>query len=277
MAITDLNVLLGRIDPSSFPFALNLQAAKEKLGQIDRSMQQAGQQVRSLDALADGFRRIANQTMAKRFAISRSLKADPRQHALIGFGGAAGQHVCEVADLLNITKIIDPPEAGLLSALGMGLAKLHRSEVQSIYCKVEAISESELQKTFETLADRCEHSLLAAKVTSGDIEIETKVEVRYVGTDQSLVLDWNGYESLRSEFEREHQGRYGYIRDNRSLEIVAARCEAYGRLVGKSNRSNRSHQYRSIRLYFRQRRSIAMVDGEMHGRWLEIHCRWERD
>ncbi len=175
MAITDLNVLLGRIDPSSFPFALNLQAAKEKLQLIDQSMQHAGQQVRSLDALADGFRRIANQTMAEAIRdISIAQGADPRQHVLIGFGGAAGQHACEVADLLGITKIIDPPEAGLLSALGMGLAKLHRSEVQSIYRNMEAISESELQKTFETLADRCEQSLVAAKVTSGDIEIETK-------------------------------------------------------------------------------------------------------
>ena len=87
LAITDLNVLLGRIDPSRFPFALNLHAAKERLQQIDRSMKEAGQQVRSLDALADGFRRIANQTMAEAIRdISIAQGADPRQHALIGFG-----------------------------------------------------------------------------------------------------------------------------------------------------------------------------------------------
>jgi len=84
--------------------------------------------------LIQGFRRIANEQMAAAVrAITIQQGADPREHVLVGFGGAAGQHICEVAELLGIRRIVDHPDAGLLSALGMGLAQIKRSKSVPIY------------------------------------------------------------------------------------------------------------------------------------------------
>ena len=123
LTITDLNVALGRVPADQFPFPLDLQAIDQRLDELQLELSAVGKAFASRELLADGLRNIAAQQMAEAVrTVSIAQGADPREHALVGFGGAAGQHICEIADLLGIERVIHTHEAGLLSALGMGLA-----------------------------------------------------------------------------------------------------------------------------------------------------------
>ncbi len=148
LTVTDLNLLTGRIVPEEFPFALDINASRKRLQDL--------LQVATIDLteanmlkIAEGLRAIANEHMAAAVRkISIAQGADPRNHALIGFGGAAGQHICEIADLLGMDTILDVPEAGLLSALGIGLASVSRWSSKGFYKLLQEVREDDLEQNF---------------------------------------------------------------------------------------------------------------------------------
>ncbi|MFM8397959.1 MAG: hydantoinase/oxoprolinase family protein, partial [Pirellula sp.] len=114
LTITDLNLLQGRIDPQAFPIPLDLKAAEDRLSELLEQVR-GNALFESMDAdkLVSGLRQIANEQMASAVrSISIEQGADPREHVLVGFGGAAGQHICQIAELLEMDRIIDHPEAG---------------------------------------------------------------------------------------------------------------------------------------------------------------------
>ncbi len=101
------------------------------IGASDHGASVEGEQ---LIQLAAGLRKIANEIMASAVRkITIAQGADPRSHAVVGFGGAAGQHLCEIAEILQVDTLLDPPQAGVLSALGMGLATVSRWASAGIY------------------------------------------------------------------------------------------------------------------------------------------------
>lgn len=225
LTITDLNLILGRIDPRAFPFPLDEQAANAALNHVLREFQAASAENQSATAhqLATGFRRIANETMANAVrSISISQGADPRQHALVSFGGAAGQHICEIAALLGIETIVDPPEAGLLSALGMGMARLQYTASSPIYKKLSDLHQNWLAEARENLAEsiRMQNPPPQEEWES----LSCRIEARYVGAEGTLLLDWpsNSWNSIdfTQQFHAMHAKRFGYDRKDRPLEIA---------------------------------------------------------
>ncbi|RME04667.1 MAG: hydantoinase/oxoprolinase family protein, partial [Planctomycetota bacterium] len=121
--LTDANLLLGRIDPKYFPaFPLQKQPVQEAFANLAKEIQQSTQRPITAEQVALGAIEVANNHMAEAIkVISVSRGYDPREYALCAFGGAAGQHICAIARLLRIPKIIIHPFASLFSALGMGL------------------------------------------------------------------------------------------------------------------------------------------------------------
>jgi 5-oxoprolinase (ATP-hydrolysing) len=225
LTITDLNLLLDRIEPKAFPFPLDRQAASDALHRVLSEFQAARADNKNATAqqLAIGFRRIANETMANAVrSISISQGADPRQHALVSFGGAAGQHICEIASLLGIETVIDPPEAGLLSALGMGMAQLQYNASHPIYKKIDELNQNWLADT--------KHALAAAIGQQNPSqhedweELSCRIEARYTGAEGTLTLDWHSTLWSASEFANQfhavHAKRFGYDRKDRPLEIA---------------------------------------------------------
>ncbi|MFN7875609.1 MAG: hydantoinase B/oxoprolinase family protein, partial [Pirellula sp.] len=226
LTITDLNLLLDRIEPKAFPFPLDRQAANDALHKVLSEFQAASEvnQNTAAQQLAVGFRRIANETMANAVrSVSISQGADPRQHALVSFGGAAGQHICEIADLLEIETVIDPPEAGLLSALGMGMAQLQYTASHPIYKKINDLVPDWLIETKNAL------TLAIAKQNPSQqedwLELSCRIEARYSGAEGTLTFDWQSPFWDASEFARQfhtlHVKRFGYDRKDRLLEIAA--------------------------------------------------------
>lgn len=222
LTLTDLNVYLNRIPHDQFPFPIDLASIQQRLSQL-LAESGASLGMQSPQELATGFRRIANEQMAEAVrTVSIAQGLDPRGHALVGFGGAAGQHICEIADLLEIRTVIDSADSGMLSALGMGLATIRRDAVVSVYSDLDDCAWEALEE------------LIAKNISTVDLSAETggedqtirhgrELELRYRGTDVSLTVPWMAREEVRSAFETAHRKRFGYIQPGRPLELVAIR------------------------------------------------------
>lgn len=237
LTITDLNMWLGRLPDHQFPFPLDRPAVETQL----RDLQVAARDalgIDDLDELARGFRRIANAQMAEAVrTVSITQGTDPRTHALLGFGGAAGQHICEIAEILGITEVIDTPEAGLLSALGMGLADLRLDAAVAVYTPYDSLDWPALATQATAEAERLAAQLRQQVGQSVDIACSYWLELRYANTDFALTLPWpaagmanaSNATQLRVAFDELHRQRYGYARKHRPLEVVAVRIESIAR------------------------------------------------
>lgn len=229
LTITDLNCFLGRLPASQFPFPLDLAATKRRLQELFDQMELAGVRFESLEHLADGLRAIANQQMAEAVrTVSIAQGADPRKHTLVGFGGAAGQHICEIADLLGMQRIFDSAEAGLFSALGMGLASLRRDGTLPIYRVLAQVDVDELVERSQRLAKDLQQDWTRSMASSA-IETLFEAELRYEGTDVTLTvpleLTTHAWQCLTEQFSAKHLKRFGYVRSHRAIELVAIRVE----------------------------------------------------
>jgi 5-oxoprolinase (ATP-hydrolysing) len=122
LAITDANLALGRVQPDRFPFPLAREPVDAALDEICASLRAAGRE-RTREEVAAGFVEVANASMAQAIAqVSVARGVDPRECALVGFGGAGGQHVCAVARSLGMRDVLLHPFAGILSAWGIGIS-----------------------------------------------------------------------------------------------------------------------------------------------------------
>jgi 5-oxoprolinase (ATP-hydrolysing) len=229
LTITDLNVFLGRLPKEQFPFPLDESAILIRLDELLAAMQGV-LPINSREQLADGLRRLANEQMSAAVrTVSTAQGVDPRGATLVGFGGAAGQHICEIAELLGMTQIIDSAEAGLLSALGMGLADVRRDAALPVYqlldrCDWHAASQQAAQQIQVLMAQLTELGIASEK-----IESLVWCELRYRGTDATLTVAWSDQSQVAEAFHAEHEKRFGYARRTREIEVVALRIEALGR------------------------------------------------
>ena len=228
LTVTDVNLFLGRIVPERFPFPLDHGSTERRLRELAEVVQDATvAEATSPASLAAGLLRIANANMAaaiRRVTVAKG--ADPAEYVLVAFGGAAGQHACSVARELGIRQVLLDPEAGVLSALGIGLADVvrHRS------CDIGRVLNAE---TLAYCRDRLavlEVEATTAVVDEGVREIGAtrSLQVRYQGVDSYLTIEWPADDDFEAAFTAEHRKRYGYSHDDRPLEVMAAVVEVVG-------------------------------------------------
>lgn len=228
LCITDINLFLGRIKKDSFPFPLDLAAVETKLKQIQHQIKQSEKQDRSLIWIAEGFLKIAVAKTAQAIRLVSIQKGyDVTEYALVSFGGAAGQICCKVAEELGVEKILIHPQAGVLSAYGIGLADrvIHRS--QGIYRKLTNAMDLETQ--FQSLSTEIvqEFDCLDLKARAGThsvVDFQNKVDVRYTGTESYLTIEFENTDSIASQFEIAHQKRFGFLQQH-AIEIGMIRVE----------------------------------------------------
>ena len=238
LTITDLNLLSGRIDNETFPFPLDKNATAQALNEVLAHLNSAsGIALKQFtgEQLIEGFRRIANEHMASAVrCISIAQGADPRRHALVGFGGAAGQHICEVADLLGMTHVIDPPQAGLLSALGMGMASIKRSLSRPIYQLLAHLEGSTIAELQAVLWKSATSELDREGIAGPQVAAMFDLELRYVGTDGAIMvnieerceMEVNDFiNDCSTRFTELHQKRYGYACLSKPIEVVSLKGE----------------------------------------------------
>ena len=222
LALTDINLFLGRLRSDRFPFSVSADRVHAGLTAIQQRLASAGQS-RSKEEIAEGFLEVANANMADAIRqVSVAQGVDVRDYALVVFGGAGGQHAAALARRLGIGRVIIHPYAGVLSAYGMGLANVgwHESEDAGRVDLNEA--------NVEPLLERLESKARAALVAQGHGEQAVcgyrRVDLRYQGTETSITVPYGA--GLRESFEARHEQQFGYRRPSHPVEVVAARVEA---------------------------------------------------
>jgi len=238
LALTDVNLLLGRLAPDRFPFALDRGAAEAGLAALAGAVRRAGQPLGS-EEIAAGFVEVANAAMVQAIAeVSVARGIDPRGRALVGFGGAAGQHVCAVARALGVETVLLHPLAGLLSAYGIGSAEVGWDGQRDAGRRpLAAELPDDLLRSLEHLAERGRAALAGEGAEPDQVRVERRLDLRYAGTEAALAIAEPADGDWRAAFGRAHRGRFGYERPGRSIEIVTARVAVRAPAPGAEVRS----------------------------------------
>ncbi len=256
-ALTDANLVLGRLQVDRFPhsFGPSGAAALDPEASARALLDCAGAEEVELLELAAGFVAIANQRMAEAISeVSTARGHDPREHALIAFGGAAAQHVCAVAEQLGIGHVVLPPMAGLLSAWGISRAKLHASRRQAVDLVWSAEELLQLAPRLAELEEEVRSELISAGANSERLSARIRYLLRYEGSDTELLS-----EDLQ-DFLRRHAQLFGLVREGRTVELRAIQVDCWelaaeqlgAALVGGLGSSHRLPP---------ERRRIGFVDG----------------
>jgi len=233
LTVTDMNFFLGKIRPSHFPFQLDRAVVERQLSQLADQIQQATNARYSPHDLAANFLRVANANMAAAIrSISLAKGYDPRDYVLVAFGGAAAQHACAVAEELGLRRILNHPDAGILSAYGIGTADTVRHRATGVYQLFEEC-ETSLGDLFEQTEQQARQEVTAEQSSTEDrpatIQIQRSLDLRYQGLDAHLnILQPKAGEDLQAytaAYHQEHRRLYGYEQE-RPIEVVAVRVEA---------------------------------------------------
>ncbi len=256
LAVTDLNFFLGRIPQLRFPFRLDRDAVQRRLTALCADVSAATGQRYEPYSLAEGLLAIANANMAEAVrSISVAKGMSPREYLLVAFGGAAPQHACAVARELGMPKILNHPDAGVLSAVGIGMADAARHEARGIYLPLEENTRQRAEHVMLELDRHAREELRGEGVPEARMETARFVDVRYRGLDAFLTISMPEDRDIAGAYQREHVRRFGYAQPGRPLEIVAARVEVTGRsdraLPRSARRAPRPAQpYTSTVAYF---------------------------
>jgi 5-oxoprolinase (ATP-hydrolysing) len=228
LTITDMNVFLGRLPADALPFPLDRTAVRRQLERLSAEIAAATGSTLDCGQLATGYLQIANANMAQAIrSISVKQGFDPREYALVSFGGAAPQHACAVARELGIPRLIDHPQASLLSALGIGMADVRHHAQQGIYQSWETVRDA-LEPIFASLQSTARDHVRRQGIDDHAITLQSSLELRYAGTDWPLRIEAPSDGDYAAAFARRHHEHYGYVRPHARVEVVAARVEAVG-------------------------------------------------
>lgn len=238
-ALTDANVVLGRILPAFSPQTfgpnrdapLDPEASRAALSEIaDAVAEQTGEPM-GVEALALGFVRIADEAMGRPIkALSIQRGYDLRDHALVSFGGAGGQHACGLAGALGMKTIRIHPLAGLQSAYGIAKAAHRLSRVETFFSSVDAAGLALVAARGADIADDLKATLRAENgLEEGDfLETALEIDMRVAGTDTALPLPFDADPaSLTLAFDAAHRRHYGFAPPHPELELVNLRVEAF--------------------------------------------------
>jgi len=224
LTVTDANLLLGRLDAEYF---LGGRMPIDTSRAIEYALKFAEKLQISPTRLAEGIVQIANANMERAIrAVSVQRGYDPRDFALLAFGGAGGMHACEIADTLEIDTILVPELAGVLSALGMLLADVRKDYIQTILKAANAVTVEELEEYVAPLVERAKLEMAAEGFAQNDIAIERSLDMRYQG--QAYEINVPLTPAYIEDFHNGHQRLYGHSNVSRMTEVVNVRVDAAG-------------------------------------------------
>ncbi|MGC4998844.1 hydantoinase B/oxoprolinase family protein [Streptomyces sp. DT195] len=236
LTVTDANVILGRIQPAHFPAVfgpegdqpLDVTAVRDSFAALAREIREATGDERTPEQVAEGYLRIAVAGIAnavKRISVQQGH--DVTRYALTTFGGAGGQHACRVADALGIRTVLVPPMAGVLSALGIGLADTTAMREQSVEAPLTEAAMPGVRETADALEAAARAELRAENVPEDRVETVRRAQLRYDGTDTTLTVELTGPGAMRHAFEERHRATYSFTLD-REIVVEALSVEATG-------------------------------------------------
>ena len=211
LTITDLNLLSDRIAEENFPIKLNKQASYFKLNEIHERLNSDI----SHQELIEAFFNIANNTMASAIRkVSINKGYDPAHHTLIAYGGAGGLHSCGIAEILGISDIVIPYDAGIFSATGMGIAhEAHTFQFPLI------TPLKDLVKNHSDHISKAHKSYNSNIPQSPNFRFKREYHLRLKGQEFSLPIESTDPTELKEKFLQEFKKLTGYFPQFIDIEV----------------------------------------------------------
>ncbi len=235
LTITDCNVMLGRLSPAHFPAVfgpngdqpLDAAIVRQKFQALAKTVAASIGRLDPPEVIAEGFLRIAIDNMAnavKKISVQRGH--DVTGYTLQCFGGAGGQHACGVADALGMRTVFLHPQAGVLSAFGMGLA--HLRALREVQFDAPLARLDEARARIAALATEAAAELAAQGIPAP--RVTRTAYLRYDGSHQSLPVAFGDGDAMAQAFAAAHQARFGFTSPERAIlfEMLAVEAEGGG-------------------------------------------------
>jgi N-methylhydantoinase A len=262
--VTDANLVLGYLDPGD---ALG--------GEIDIDRSAAERAIRTqvaeplgltIEEAALGIMRIVNSNMmhALRF-VSVERGRDPRDYALVPFGGAGPIHGVSLAGELGIGRVLIPPIPGCNSAMGILAADLRHESVRAIHRPLGGMDAGSLREAIAEMSDEVKRQLREEGIPPRRIKIQALADLRYEGQAYDLGIPVPSGKSLEerlaARFHREHRRRYGHALTDERIEVVNARVTGVG-LTDKPSLGGEHGEAVDLAAAQAGKRRITTEDGE---------------
>ncbi|TIP50263.1 MAG: 5-oxoprolinase, partial [Mesorhizobium sp.] len=232
LAVTDANVMLGKLQPDFFPTIfgagqdqpLDAGAVREKFVALATQIGDG----RSPEAVAEGFVTIAVENMAnaiKKISVQRGY--DVTEYLLNCFGGAGGQHACLVADALGMEAVLIHPFSGLLSAYGIGLSSVFASRQQGLLQPLAEESRTAIEALIAALRREVVAELGEQGIAEEALATRPVLHVRYDGTDTALPVNFEqgSIFRARSDFEAAHRAQFGFVYEDKPIVVETVAVE----------------------------------------------------
>ncbi len=236
LAVTDCNVVLGKIQPDHFPHVFGpggdepLDPAAPRAMFEDmaaRIAEETGDAPRRPEDLAEGFLRIAVENMAnaiKKISVQRGY--DVTGYTMNCFGGAGGQHACQVADVLGMTRIYIHPFAGVLSAFGMGLADIRAIREHQLARPID--DRGAARDALARIGAEALDEVIRQGIAPERVRLVQAAHIRTPGSHQTLQVPFGPPQDMQRAFDEAHRQRFGFVPDYDDLVIDLLTAEAVG-------------------------------------------------
>ena len=241
LTITDVNLLLGKLDPQAFGIPIRPMAARQALQVLRLQMERPPTE----RELLLGLEHLANQKMAeaiRKISVERGFH--PSEYHLIAFGGAGGQHACALARLLNIQEVVVPYDAGLLSAFGIRETALERFAERQVLQPWEEYA-PQMPSLMQALQKEAREALMQEGVAEEDIEFpQASLFLRLKGQESTLEVPYAEANDPIRAFKAQYEALYGHWVDNRPLELASVRLRAREKRLPSASSGGQFRAYR---------------------------------
>jgi 5-oxoprolinase (ATP-hydrolysing) len=273
LTITDVNLLLGRIDQSAFAMPLSFEAAERALRDLLQKVRRGNQRAPSKAQVLLSLIQIANEKMAEAIRkVSTQAGHDPADFTLLSFGGAGGQHACALSAILKMKSVLVPYDAGLLSAFGIGHARQEKFAEKLLLQPLDK-SFRLLDGYFQMLVQQAAAQLQAEGHQLQTISTDRKLlYLRFAGQESTIECEVGSPFTLgeiTNQFRKKYTGIYSYWPEDRSIEVESMRV-----IAGVGDALQHVTQ-QSVSTYSASaERQVAMITGA--GKIMADCFAWER-
>lgn len=271
--VTDSNVILGRLRPKQFlggTFTLDLERTRKVASKWLEDQRKNNTAIPKMDLehFAEGVLRVVNANMEKALrVVSIERGHDPRDFTLVAFGGAGALHACDLAEGLEVTRVLVPYMPGVLSALGILASDVVKDYARTLMLQMDTKQSTAGKRLKYVLKELTTHAIREFKQEkwSGKLKFAASADLRYKG--QGFELNIPCSRQMLVQFHAEHIRRYGYAHKDRSVELVTLRLRAWlstrkstasTRLAMENKKSAKNTG--NVRAYFSKWRKTTVMD-----------------
>ncbi|KAL1620899.1 hypothetical protein SLS54_005829 [Diplodia seriata] len=238
LTITDANLFLGRLLPQYFPKIfgkdenepLDLDVVKAKFAALTQRINAEGGQSLTPEEVAYGFLDVANESMCRPIrALTEAKGYEIGKHHLAVFGGAGGQHACEIASKLGISTAIIHRYSSILSAYGMALADIVQEAQDPVNLVYAGQTIDHLNQKLTSLQSTVTGRLMSQGIKQGDMRYEFYLNMRYRGTETAMMILQPPSGNFKDAFLEQHLREFNFVfPESRDILVDDVRVRGIG-------------------------------------------------